>query len=202
MSQLNTQMSERTETTEDEIERMARERAEIERELEERESELAKIGEFSYARCTEFQRDDHEMRGRTIEKLQFVFQYPDRTTKSRWFDFKDEPKSLNKFMNAHGADSLTDMIGAKHACVRTNTGWQLLDRQSVRPWAYYQHVSQDGSLTSIHWPSFMLFLLAFPIGGVITGMLALQPPIVSVAITALIASVVFFYTMAKGGYYG
>lgn len=156
MSQLNAEKSERTDTTDEEIERMARQRAEIEQELEERQSELSNIGDFDYARCTEFERTEHEAYGRTIPKLQFTFQYPDGTTMIRSFDHEDEPRSVEKFLTEHGAESVTDMIGAKHACIRTDTGWKLLGRQSVRPWTYYQYVFQDGSLLNAHWPSFAL----------------------------------------------
>jgi len=179
--------ADQTDTTDfdEDIERMAKARAEIEDSLAERQSELAKIGEFDQATCTEFghkrtvsasvafmanESTDSGLLGRQRNqsnsssvggRVVFTYRLPDGETTTREFDIEDEAESLQSFLDAHGADSVTEMVGAKHAAIYTNGGWKLWRSPNAREWLYWPRVNEDGSFMMSFWPAIPLFVTGF-----------------------------------------
>ncbi len=129
-----------------EIERLARERAEIEESLQQRNNELEGFGEFDEAKCVDFEQ--------TSRFIKFHFQTPNGRKKTRKFK-KRESKTIEKFMAEHNASTVTDMLGASHTCVRTDRGWQLRPKPTDHQRLYITHVADNGALAVVYWPSLL-----------------------------------------------
>lgn len=153
-----------------EIERLAEDRARIEKELQEQRREYDKLGTVRDARCTDFRRTEHS-KGRyvgsfeTRTRVTFTFELPDGSeeTRSRYIN---NGKTPDNFMDTYGAASLTDMIGARHAAIYTQNGWQLMERAKPLDRLTYTHVDGEGTVYRILWPlvaaPLVLLVTAFP----------------------------------------
>jgi hypothetical protein len=150
-----------TDTDTEEIERLAADRAAIEDQLDQQRREHAKLGSVGTAVCTGFEKQSDTA-------VLFQYEFPDGGgTATR--KLLTDPQAFDEYLDAHGAGSVTDILGAHHDCMYTHEGWQLLGKPSPMHWLRYTRVT-DKHVTQIFWPALVAVAVP-PITALVAGTL-------------------------------